>query len=497
MVSTDVTIQVQQPDGSVADETRTMWASHYGPMLNLPFGWTDTNAFTYRDANLDNVGIISQFLGMATATSMDQFIDVHRTVNGIPWVNTIATSADGRAWYADTSATPNLSPRAIANWQTQLATEGSLAALAHDNGAVLLDGSDPANEWLADPTAARPGILPFDKQPQLERSDYVFNSNDSHWLANPDELLTGFSPLTGAEAVPQSARTRMNAILLTDPAQRGDDGLFDLAEVEAAILSNRSLHAELLLPGVLKACARTPLVLVDGVPYSVSAACDVLGQWDGRYNIDSRGAALWREYMSLFSSQDRRDAGPLYRVGFDPADPVGTPKKLNDARDVDVLQNLGIAAKAMVAAGFAIDAPLGDLQFDGRALGGAAAGTRIPLPGGTEAVGAASIVSCCSGARTLAPRGNPGTFDDAQSFSNLGYPVSTGNSFMMVVQFTADGPVARAVLTYGQPDDPASADFVSQTKLYSAGTLRPVRFTAADIAADPSAATLEVHAPRP
>ena len=491
MTSSDVTIEVRQPDGSFDDVTRTMWSSHYGPMIQLPFGWTAEKAYTYRDANIDNADILEQFLGMDAATSMDEFIDVHRTANGIPWVNTIATSAEGRAWYADTAATPNLSPAAITSWQTAVDTEGSLAATVFANGAILLDGSDPVNEWVDDPAATRPGIVPFDQQPQLERADYVFNANDSHWLANPAELLIGYSPLTGAEGVPQSARTRMNAILLADAAVRGDDGLLSAAEVEGAILSQRSLHAEVLLPGVLEACARTSLVLVDDVPYDISAACAVLSSWDGRYTVGSRGAALWREYLAGFDAAARADAGELYATAFDVADPVGTPNTLNDDRDVDVLQNLGIAAKAMTAAGFAIDAPLSDLQFDGRLID-----ERIALPGGTNIEGTASVVDCCANSNVLAPEGDPGTFTDGRVFTSRGYPVTFGNSFMMVVSFGADGPTARAVLTYGQPDDPADPRFSDQTKIYASGQLRPVLFTADQIASDPVAATTEVRGRR-
>ena len=32
---------------------------------------------------------------------------------------------------------------------------------------------------------------------------------------------------------------------------------------------------------------------------------------------------------------------------FDPADPVGTPNTANDTRDVELLANLGVAAKAL------------------------------------------------------------------------------------------------------------------------------------------------------
>jgi acyl-homoserine-lactone acylase len=491
MTSTEITVDVLQDDGSIEQTTRTMWASQYGPMIELPFGWTAEKAYTYRDANLENSDILRQYFGMARAQSLDEFIDVHRTANAIPWVNTIATSADGRAWYADTSPTPDLSAEAIASWQAAVATAGSTASLVAQNGAVLLDGSNPANEWVDDPEATRPGILPFSQQPQLERADYVFNANDSHWLANPAQLLTGYSPLTGAEAVPQSARTRMNAVLLADPAVRGDDGKFSAAEVEAAIMSQRSLHAELLLPGVLTACARTTLVLVDGKPYDVAPACAVLAGWDGRYTADARGAVLWREYLALFPRADRTDAGALYRNPFDPSDPVGTPNTVNDRRDVDLLQNLGIAAKALLAVGIPLDVALGDLQVDGRDVA-----TAVGLPGGTESDGAASIVGCCSGGNTSGPEGVAGDRGEQLSLRGGRYPVTNGNSFMMVVAYGPDGPIARAVLTYGQPDDTRDPDFTSQRDVYASGTLREVRYTPEQIAADPTAETAEVRAPR-
>lgn len=491
MTSTDITVDVLQADGSIQPLTRTMWSSHYGPMLELPFGWTADKAYTYRDANIDNSSLLQQFFGMITANDMDEFIAAHATSNAMPWVNTIATSADGRAWYADTAATPNLSPDALAGWQASV-DAGGLAAVVLDNGAILLDGSNPVNEWVDDAGASRPGIVPFARQPQLERSDYVFNANDSHWLANPSEPLTGFSPLTGPEAVPQSARTRMNVVLLTDPAMRGQDGLFDLDEMQAAILSQRGVHAELLIDDVLRACDRTPLVLVDEVPYLITPACEVLRVWDRTYHVDSRGAALWREYLSLFSRADLVDAGPLYRTPFDPGDPINTPNGLNDAVDVEVLQNLGIAAKHMLQDGWALDVPLGQMQRDGRA-----GDSGIPMGGGNEIDGTASVVGCCSGSNTLAPTGDPGTFSPTQSYSDRGYPVTNGNSFMMVMAFTTEGPSARAVLTYGQPDDPADPDFTSQTRVYSDNTFRPVLFTRQQIAADPDAVTYEVRGAKP
>ena len=67
---------------------------------------------------------------------------------------------------------------------------------------------------------------------------------------------------------------------------------------------------------------------------------------------------------------------------------------------------------------------------------------------------------------------------------------------MMTIEFTAGGPHAEAVLTSGQPDDTTSADFTAQTKLFATGSFRPVLFTDAEIAADPSNAAITVTGPR-
>ena len=80
-------------------------------------------------------------------------------------------------------------------------------------GIAMLDGSNSLYEWVSD-SSTRPGVLPYSMMPQLERRDFVFNANDSYWLANPQQLLTGFSPLQGGEETPRSLRTRMNAMSL-------------------------------------------------------------------------------------------------------------------------------------------------------------------------------------------------------------------------------------------------------------------------------------------
>ncbi|MEJ7585893.1 MAG: penicillin acylase family protein, partial [Acidimicrobiales bacterium] len=145
---TSHTIGVLGDDGEVSEVERTTWASHYGPIIDFPgFGWTDAATITYRDANIDNDEFIDQYFGMLKAKDLDEFQEVHEKANGIPLFNTIATSKDGRAWYADASATPNLSDEALAKYETALASD-PITQVAADNGAILLDGSDPVYEWV-------------------------------------------------------------------------------------------------------------------------------------------------------------------------------------------------------------------------------------------------------------------------------------------------------------------------------------------------------------
>ena len=118
---------------------------------------------------------------------------------------------------------------------------------------AVLDGSDPEDEWVVEDGARSPGLIPADRLPQLERTDYVANGNDPHWLTNPDHLLTGYSPLHGLEAMPSSLRTRQNVRTVARLAAAGDATVESVIE---AVLNNESLSAELLRDEVQPRCGR-------------------------------------------------------------------------------------------------------------------------------------------------------------------------------------------------------------------------------------------------
>ncbi|HEX6421842.1 MAG TPA: penicillin acylase family protein [Acidimicrobiales bacterium] len=510
MTPTEHTIEVLGDDGEVTRTTRTTWASHYGPIIDFPgFGWTDDATITYRDANIDNDEFAAQYLGMMTADDLDELIEVHNEVNGVPLFNTIAASDDGRAWYADTSATPNLSDEALAAYESALESD-PIVQLAADNGAVLLDGSDPVYEWVDEEGARDPGLVPAAEQPQVEQRDYLFNANDSFWVPHATALLSGdYSPLHGRQETPRSPRTRENAVVLDDMSPggpSGDDGMFTLDELGDAALANRGFTARELLDDVVGRCeaaAGTPVELppleppaptstagattvpppvLPAASIEVGPACEVLAGWDGVYDLDRAGPPLWREMIGRFDAADLRDAGPLWATRFDPTQPIITPRDLAPAPGGGpaadpVVQNLARAVQVLETAGIPLDAPLGDVQFAWRE------GERIPIHGGNAADGTTNIVGFGRGwsitdpalagmtRELLAPGSSLARVD-----GEVGYLVNNGTSFLMAVAFTDDGPRARTFLAYGGTEDRADPTYTEATRRFSGKEWRDVAF---------------------
>jgi acyl-homoserine-lactone acylase len=508
MTPHEITVEVRNDDGSTEAVTRTLWSSHYGPIIDFPgLGWTDTTALTYRDANLDNDEFIEQYLGMMRAKNLDEFIGVHERVTGVPLFNTVAVSADGRAWYADTSATHNLSDEAIAAYEASIATD-PIVKVAADNRVVLLDGSDPRFEWVDEPGARDPGLVPYAEMPRVERSDYVFNANDSFWMPHATEMLEGdYSPLHGRQRTARSPRTRENATVLGDTSPSGPagaDGAFTLDELAAAALANRGFTARALRTEVVGRCRGVDAVTVpalrDGEDGSevlpagtvpLAEACRVLASWDGVYDLDRAGPPLWREFMARYPFAALLEAGELWAEPFDPARPVDTPGGLApppDGGDDPVLVNLARAVQTLQAGGIPVDATLGELQVADRN------GVPVPIHGGDNRDGTTNIVGWGRSWTILDPalaalEHTPVVPDSslarsvtADGTSSTGYPVNNGTSFLLALAYTADGPRAKAFLTYGNPADRSSPLYREATERFSAKDWRDVAFTEDQIA---------------
>jgi acyl-homoserine-lactone acylase len=304
-------------------------------------------------------------------------------------------------------------------------------------------------------------------------------------------LLTGFSPLQGAEGTARSLRTRMNVLLLSDTSPDGPSGKdrkFTLDELAAAALSNRSLSAELARSELVKRCQATPSVTINEQAVDLQQACKILAAWDGRYEVNSVGAVLWREFITQYEPAELQKDGALFQRAFDPADPVGTPNTLAPDKpgEPQSLLKLARAAQLLAQAGVALDTPLGKTQYSDRN------GGRIPIHGGGAYEGIANVVDYSPNSTTL----EPGPFYERVKGSRFlmkdGYPVNRGSSFVMALEYTTRGPRAQAFLTYSQSVYPASSLYYDQTELFSAKKWRRILYTEAEIKADPNLKTRTV-----
>ena len=485
MTSKVIHVDVRQADGNVKNIEKRVFFSHYGPIINFPgVGWSAKRVATVRDANANNTEFYAQRSAMNAAKSLDEFKQAHAKYNSIPWINTIATSPDGRAWYADTSATPNLKPAAIEALMKRKDSD-MMTKTAWDRGIILLDGSDSLYEWVNDPST-RAGVIPYSKMPQLERKDYVFNANDSFWLANPHQLLTGYSPLQGLEGTARTLRTRMNAIMLDDTSPTGlagKDGKFTFDELASAAISNRSMSAELLRAELVNRCKATPSVNLDGQNVDLSKACGILSQWNGRFDVDSVGAVLWREFTTQYEAADLQKVGVLFQKEFNAADSMNTPNTMTPDKNNESLLKLARAIRVIEQAGFAIDAPLGKVQYSDKN------GGRIPIHGGGAYEGISNVVSYSPASPTLEPFTTPEKAKGSRYLGKDGYLINYGTSFIMALEFTPKGPRAQAFLTYSESGDPTSPQYYDQTELFSAKKWRKILFTEAEIKSDKNLTT--------
>ena len=507
MVPTEHTIEVLQEDGSLGSFTKTTWRTRHGLVFNAPaVGWNTSAAVAYEDVNADNNELIQVWLGMNRARSLADFKAAHYEHPGIPWVHTMAVDTEGNAFYIDSARTPNWSEEAEARW-AELYEEDFVVSLFAGYGVYVADGGDPVFERQTDEEgpggeAAPEGVVAPWNAPQLERTDFVFNANNNHWLTHPDELLEGYPLLYGSTGTGRSLRTRMNAVYLTEAGAdgpAGEDGLWTREEVEAAALGCRVMSAELLQDDLVGFCEETGSVSLPGdggteTVVDLAEACAVLAAWEGTCRLDDPGAALFREFFGSADFTTVTRAGDVFAVPFDAADPVGTPNTLNLETEEDrarVGQALAEAVLRLDGLGIALDAPMRDVQYLAKE------GERLPFPGGSDRDGAIQIATWAGGASrtTFTEMTRAEEVNGLTDLTTEGYAVNYGNSFVLTVAMGEEGPDARALITYSQSMDPASPHYADQTAVYAEERLRPVLFEEADILADPELVELELSHP--
>ena len=185
--------------------------------------------------------------------------------------------------------------------------------------------------------------------------------------------------------------------------------------------------------------------------------------------MDSRGAPLFKEFWRVAS-----EIPNVWRVGFNAADPIGTPAGLNLGDSVvrdKVLDAFVKAVRAMKKAGFRPDATLGSVQYRDTNLG------RVEVHGGAEFEGVLNKV---------------GMFGPAAVTEN-GFIVDFGSSYLQTVTFDDRGPLAQGLLTYGQSSDPASKYAYDQLPLFSRKQWIDLPFHPRDVEAQAAGPVLNLH----
>ncbi|WP_050407009.1 penicillin acylase family protein [Massilia sp. NR 4-1] len=444
----EISIEVRNGEGQLVKQARTLYTTEYGPLVQMPqleLNWTASRAFALRDANADNHRMVEQWYAMNKASSLEELKQLNQRIVGNPWNNTLAADKEGRTLYMNVSPVANLPNLA----QCQLPQ----SAYLDGQNAFTLDGSRKACNWVDDAGAPQAGIMAGSRLPVLENRDYVQNANDSAWLANLATPLTGFSPLVSKQDNAQGLRTRQ---LLTEIQSRPKK--LGMADLQDMALNNKVYLMQAIQDDLKMYCASRSWQPDAG------RACGAMTSWDGRADLDSNMGyvylrGMWARAMSRLES----DAA-FWAVPFNVADPVHTPRGLR-YRDPALAEALALSLDDVIvnlnATGVPLAAKLGEVQV------ATAGGRRIGIHGGADQMGVLNAIETDGPAH--------GVFE-----------VSAGTTYLQVVGFDAQGPVAQTLLAYSQSSDSSSPHHSDQTERFSRKQWIALPFSEAAIQADPA-----------
>ncbi len=452
MQSRTLSIRTKAADGTVTAKTTTVWSTRWGPVIVNPragLTWTAKSAYALQDANAGNARGNDTWLAINRARSTDELRAALANL-GAPWVNTIAADRQGNAFYADQSVVPDVDAAHL----ERCAPSASAKALLRSAGLVVLNGSRSDCDWRRDASSPVPGLTPPSRLPVIVRSDWVQNSNDSFAYTHPAAKPVGVSPLVGDSSV-QRVRTRSSWLEIPMLLSAGK---VTPQSVQARLFANRNFMGHAVMPDLLAACnSQAPAAAAPTTP-EARDGCTALAGWNRTSEADARGAHLFREFW-----RTARTIPNVHRTAFDATDPMANPAglKMDDAAvAAKVWDALAAAVKKVRDAGFALDAPLASVQRP------AIVPEVIGLHGGDDIEGVLN---------NLGDRAAPG-------ISKNGLRIDYGTSYVQTVTFDARGPVAQALLTYGQSSDPNSPHATDQMKLYASKTWPQLPFHADDVA---------------
>jgi acyl-homoserine-lactone acylase len=302
---------------------------------------------------------------------------------------------------------------------------------AGEQALSIVPGHTSKSEWFA--------IHPLSDLPQLlnPRTGYLQNCNDPPWYANLEQRIDR-APFAG---------------YITDDSLgwRGQESLRVLSTTRAMTLDRlmrNKFDASILVAVRLKG-ELLKLLRARGSETAREGA-RVLAAWDNQTDAASRGASLFLRWWNEYS-----EAVPKpFRQPWSPARPIDTPTGIADpARAVEVFERVVPKVKKDLGA---LDVAWGDVHRLRRGS--------LDLPLG----------------------GSPATL---QSITYRPAPdgklVATGgDSYVLAVEFRADGPRAFSIVSHSESSNPRSGHYTDQTTLYAREQFKPSWFAEPEIAAN-------------
>jgi acyl-homoserine-lactone acylase len=398
------TLRVRQPDGTHLTINQEFRYSVHGPVT----GQNNGNAYALRLVGLSNYRIFEQYHRMAAASDLEEFEEALRLLQN-PMFNIIYADGEGNILY-------------LFNGNIPVRREGDFAFWRG-----VLDGSSSRFLWN--------DLHSYDDLPKFINppAGFIQNCNDGPWISTYPPVLDpshfpAYISTWGMTLRPQRALN-----LLRNNSSISFDQLIEYKMDPGMEAADR------FLGDLLAAVGKFPH------PEAVEAA-GVLEGWDGKAGAGSRGAVLFTRWFDMLRGAD-------FEIGWDPKDPVSTPRGLRDPeRAVELLVKAATTVRERYGA---LDIPWGSIhRFRLNDLD-------LPASGGGGRFGILNTMEYMQD-------------HDAK------YRVVHGETYIAVTEF---GETVRAMvlLGYGNATQTGNPHAGDQLEMMSAGKLRPALLNRCEI----------------
>ena len=257
----EVTYQVLQEDGTLAEQTMVLRESVHGPVFERQDGET----IALRVAGLDRPGMLQQYFDMLRAESHEEFVEVMERLQ-VPTFNIVYADKEGHIQYTHNGILPKRSSGDLAFWS---------GLVPGDTSEYLWTEIHPLED------------LPIVADPE---TGFVQNANDPPWLATYPVTYapSDFAPYMAVEG-PLSLRAQNSVAMLVDEDKVSFDELVEMK------LSAEATALERLLPDLIEAAEGE-------TDPDIQTAIKLLSEWDGEFDADANAALLFEEFMTPFAS---------------------------------------------------------------------------------------------------------------------------------------------------------------------------------------------------